>query len=73
MNQYHSIEMGSFSSEEYGKKFSEELEGRTYMNFHVVNAPIGGQWLVSIESTEAESVEDLQGMINYFMMCKLAD
>jgi hypothetical protein len=58
-------------SKERSAKLAQILGGKTYMNFEVIVAPMGGECAVSVQSRYEASQDEILGMLLYVMANEL--
>jgi len=67
---YTNIEIGNFGKEK-ASIIKEKIHGKSYMNFQVICAPIGGEYHVSVETTYEANREEIQGFLMFVMAGEL--
>ena len=61
------IEITSVVTKDQAAKFVEAIEGESYMKFHVLLCPVGRCFTVAVETTYDDTLEKIQGMLNFLM------
>lgn len=67
---YTSIEIGNFGKEK-ASIIKEKINGKSYMNFQVICAPIGWEYHVSIETSYEDDPASIHGFLMYVMATEL--
>jgi hypothetical protein len=71
MTTYTQIEIGNMSKEK-AQRVYDRVEGKTYMNFHVVRGVIPGpERCVTVETSYEADREDIIGMLLFLLASEL--
>jgi hypothetical protein len=70
LGRYTNIEIGNMDVAQ-AAIVKAKIQGRTYMDFQVICAPIGGSICVSVETQHDSTPEEIQGMLMFTMATEL--